>query len=317
MRRRVYVLALAVAILSLPGGAQAAAPSASTGGTQNITQTSALLKGTINPNGEATTYYFQYGTTKAYGSQTPTQGPTAATKGNMPVSAALDGLAPATTYHYRLVAVNASGAKVGGDKTFKTLKPAPTVSLSALPARLVYGAGTTLAGQFTPSPGSPVAGIKITLQQDQSFPFSDFKAAATVKTDAAGHFSFRQIPLTSTSYRVESATNPKATSAAVVVPVAFKVTLSLSTSHPRRGKTVVFSGTVGPQRNGALVRIQKLVHGHWRTVKTGVLAPSPGAAISAYRVRVRVRTRGYYRAYVGGDALNTAGASRRRLIRPR
>jgi hypothetical protein len=317
MRGRVSVLALAVAILSLPGGAQAAAPSASTGGTQNITQTSALLKGSINPNGEATTYYFQYGTTKSYGSQTPPQGPTAATKGNMPVSAALDGLVPGTTYHYRLVATNASGGKVAGDKTFKTLKQAPTVSLSAVPARLVYGGGTALAGQFTPSPGSPAAGVKITLQQDQSFPFSDFRAATTVKTDAAGRFSFREIPLTNTSYRVVSATNPKAMSVPVIVPVAFKVTLSLSTSHPRRVKAVVFSGTVAPQRNGALVRIQKLVRGHWRTVKTGVLGPSPGATISAYRVKARVRSRGYYRAYVGADASNTAGTSRRRLIRPR
>src|SRR5258706_16204728 len=101
MRVKLFVTASLVALIALVGVARAALPSVSTGGARDITQTSVLLKGTVNPNSEATTFYFQYGPTKSYGSQSPTQGPTAASKGNIAVSASVTGLTPATKYHYR------------------------------------------------------------------------------------------------------------------------------------------------------------------------------------------------------------------------
>jgi hypothetical protein len=317
MRLRTSITAALLALLLNAGVARAALPSASTGGARNQTQTSVLLNGTINPNSEPTTYHFEYGPTRAYGSRTAEQGPTGATKGNMPVSASVDGLTPATTYHYRLVATNASGTRLGRDRTFKTLKPAPTVTLAASRRRMVFGGASVLAGQLT-VPGGSAAGVRITLQQDPA-PFNpqDFSAAGTTRTDAAGRFSFTQAPGVNTTYRVVAGANPRPTSAPVVVRVALKVTLSLSTAHPRRGKAVVFSGTVAPARNGQLVRIQKRVGRRWRTVKTGVLGPSPGSQVSAYRVKVRVRKRGVFRALVAGDVANVAGASRTRLIRPR
>ncbi|MFH0888164.1 MAG: hypothetical protein V1871_03030, partial [Planctomycetota bacterium] len=39
----------------------------------NVTQTTATLNGTINPNGVDTNVYFQFGTTTAYGSSTVPQ----------------------------------------------------------------------------------------------------------------------------------------------------------------------------------------------------------------------------------------------------
>ena len=70
--------------------------------------TSATLNGTVNPGGAATDWWFEYGTSTSYGSKSAT---TAAGSGsaNVAVSKALSGLAPATTYHYRLVAKNATG----------------------------------------------------------------------------------------------------------------------------------------------------------------------------------------------------------------
>lgn len=317
MRLRASITAALLALLLPASVARAALPSVSTGGARSVTQSSALLNGTVNPNSEPTTYYFEYGPTKAYGSRTAQQGPTAATKGNMPVSASVQGLSPATTYHYRLVAANASGTRLGGDRSFKTLKPAPTITLGASRGRLIFGSAGVLAGQLT-VPGGSAAGVKITLQQDPA-PFNpqEFRAAATTTTDAAGRFSFTQAPAVNTTYRAVSGAKAAATSAPAVVRVALKVTLSLSTAHPRRGKAVTFSGTVAPARNGQLVRIQKRVAGRWRTVKTGVLGPAPGSQVSVYRVKVRIRKRGVFRAFVGGDVANVAGASRSRLIRPR
>jgi hypothetical protein len=101
----------------------------------------------------------------------------------------------------------------------------------------------------------------------------------------------------------------------VIVGVRNLVTLSLSTAHPKRGRTVVFRGTVGPRRDGQLVRIQKRVSRGWRTVARGVLGPATNAQLSSFSVRARVRRNGVYRAYVGGDAANLPGWSRRRAIR--
>ena len=296
--------------LAAPATASASLPSAGTNGATDITSTSATLRGTVNPNNEATTWYFEYGTTKSYGSRTDSQGPSGATKGNMAVTAPLSGLASATTYHFRLVAVNGSGTKVGGDKTFKTTTP---VSLVASPARVVFSRPTGLSGQVGgPKPG----GVKVTLQQDPApYDARDFKAIATATTDAAGRFSFAQAPGANVAYRVVAATNPRGTSPTVIVGVRNLVTLSLSTAHPKRGRSVLFRGTVGPKRDGQLVRIQKRVSRGWRTVARGVLGVSANTQLSGFSVRLRVRRNGVYRAYVAGDVGNLPGWSRRRAIR--
>ena len=97
----------------------AAAPTVVTGSAVNVGQTAATLQGTVNPGGEATTYFFEYGTTESYGLTTPGQ---SAGNGNTAVNvdAALTGLTAGTTYHYRLVAMNADGTTRGADRTFTT-----------------------------------------------------------------------------------------------------------------------------------------------------------------------------------------------------
>jgi hypothetical protein len=129
--RKSHKLALlisAVAILVLPVGlAQAvSAPGAQTGSVIDVTGTSATLRGAVNPNGQQTNYTFDWGTTTGYGQQTPATSAGSGTAGKA-VAANLTGLAPGTTYHYRLSATNASGTSAGQDRTFTTL-PQPTVS---------------------------------------------------------------------------------------------------------------------------------------------------------------------------------------------
>ena len=305
---KLFALVAAFVVLA-PAAAQAAAPAPATGGAKSITSTSAVLTGSVNPNNEATTYHFEYGPTNKYGSTTPDQGPTAANKVKAPVSAAISALAPGTTYHYRLVATNASGTKAAGDKTFKT---AAGISLSASPRTITFGRQTVLSGQLTSaSPG----GVKVTLEGDPApYNASEFKAVTTATTDATGKFTFAQAPAANTAYRV-TARNPAASSATLSVRVRLRVTMSLSTTHPKRGGLVTFRGSVTPPRNGQLARIQKRVNGHWRTVKTTLLSPSSDPGVSTYRKRLRIRSRGVYRVYVTGDVANAAGASGRRTIR--
>jgi hypothetical protein len=81
--------------------------------------TSARLRGKVRPNSQATEYHFEYGLTDAYDAKTP-----GAYAGSgydlLTVTAAVDGLAPGTKYHYRLVASNDSGTTEGPDRTFTT-----------------------------------------------------------------------------------------------------------------------------------------------------------------------------------------------------
>jgi hypothetical protein len=103
-----------------------AAPAVTTGNASKVTASTATLNGKVNPNGEATTYAFDWGTTPAYGQQT-TPATAGADSTSKAVSAAISGLSPGTTYHFRATATNASGTTVGSDQTFTTFAP-PTAS---------------------------------------------------------------------------------------------------------------------------------------------------------------------------------------------
>jgi hypothetical protein len=104
----------------------AVAPTVVTGPATGVGTTTATLTGSVDPEGAPTTYYFEYGTTDAYGLTTP---PQSAGDGTVPVDvkADLTGLTGNTTYHYRLVAMG-DGTTRGSDRTFTTApNPSPPV----------------------------------------------------------------------------------------------------------------------------------------------------------------------------------------------
>lgn len=85
----------------------------------------AILQGSVNPNGGTTLVRFEYGLTEAYGTSTASQG---AGNGDSPAAVAIpvQGLLPATTYHFRMTASNSLGETSGSDGTFTTDAPPPT-----------------------------------------------------------------------------------------------------------------------------------------------------------------------------------------------
>ena len=128
-------------LLALPVAAQAALapPGVSTGAADSVSYGSATLTGSIDPRGSATSYYFQYGPTSAYGAQTPLA---AAGAGTAPSRwpSPVGGLQPLTIYHYRLIAVNAVGAAAGAGRAFETAKVPLSLAILVAPNPVPYGA---------------------------------------------------------------------------------------------------------------------------------------------------------------------------------
>src|SRR5439155_216328 len=131
------------AVLTTSG---APAPTAVTGAASAVTPTGATLNGSVNPNGRPTTWHFEYGTSTGYGSTTTAQN---AGSGTSPVnvSAPVSGLTTGPTYHFRLVATNATGTSVGADQSFATEGP-PAVTTGS--AQNVSTSSATLTGSVDP-----------------------------------------------------------------------------------------------------------------------------------------------------------------------
>jgi hypothetical protein len=104
-------------------GTRSAQPPADTGGASGVTPTAATLSGTSDPCGTATSYQFEYGTTTGYGAATAAASIGAGNTA-VGVSSSVAGLAPATTYHYRVVTIRGGERLAGPDRAFTTA-PAP------------------------------------------------------------------------------------------------------------------------------------------------------------------------------------------------
>jgi hypothetical protein len=274
----------------------------------SVAQTSAILNGTVNPEGQATSYVFQYGTSTAYGAQTPSASAGPGTK-TIVVSAAIGALAPNTTYHYRLVATSVNGTTLGHDTAFKTAALPAGVTLGAIPGAITFGQLTSLGGRVLPPRPSHVT-VVLQSATGPGGPWHDLSSTTAAST---GAYSFARLaPSEITYYR---ALADGATSATVRVPVHFRVGLVVGRRHVRRGTHVRFHGRVGPAHNGSFALIQWLgPHGRWHTIRRARLRGAAGG-LSFYGVRVRIVRSGRYRVIVGPDASHEAGRSRTVRIR--
>jgi hypothetical protein len=297
--RRSALVAIATTGLAMtaPAVASAVAPIVTTGGAAQVTITAATLTGTVNPRGLSTSYYFQYGTTTAYGSRTASTG---AGKGTSVSAAAaqVSGLGPNTKYHYRLIAHSSDGTTAGNDRTFTTPKQPLGLALSANPNPVVFGAATTLAGTLS---GTGNGARPVQLQQNP-FPFiSGFSNVGNAQlTDTSGNFSFAllSVPLT-TQYRVIIADRPTIASPVVTVGVQVVVHTAVTHRHVRRGSRVRFSGSVHPAVSNAPIAIQKLGRSkNWVTLAGSITKPG-GNGYVIYGKTLRVKRGGSFRVYVG------------------
>ena len=160
MRRILILCGLAVlapAALLAGNALGAGSAVATTNAATAITSTGATVNGTVNPNGQATTYAFQWGLTTSYGNEAPLPLASAGSGStDVSVSLPLGGLASGTVYHFRVIALNATGTAAGVDETFTTAGSAPT------PAAVTTSAASKITANSAVLNGSVVAGASPT-----------------------------------------------------------------------------------------------------------------------------------------------------------
>lgn len=311
-------MAVVVAIgLLAPAGAAARPrkPVVKIRAASDVTTTTAVLNGSVTPRAKGTTYAFQYGTTTLYGTSTPGT-PVATGHGRVRVSVAIGGLAPATRYHFRLVAVNAHGVAHSADRTLRTHRQPLGVSLAATPNPVRPGGATVLAGVLT---GTGNAGRQVVLQANP-FPYTQgFVSVANPQvTSASGGFSFPVLSVSvNTQYRVLMPQRPEVTSPVVVVGTKVRIGTRV---RARRGRHhhghVRLSGRIRPAVDGTVVVVQKRHGGVWRNVGHTV-ARHASAGASRYAKRLRQRRGGRYRVLAFPQGAHVPNKGRTVRVRTR
>ena len=148
-RHLVAALAVVVAMAALTAAALAASsPAVATGSATHISNSGAVLNGTVNPNGASTSDQFEYGLTTGYGLATPLRSVGSGTT-SVSVSGTIGSLIPGTVYHYRVLALNRFGGTTGADRTFKTTGHPPAGVVTG-PAALIGKSTVTLTGTVNP-----------------------------------------------------------------------------------------------------------------------------------------------------------------------
>lgn len=297
MLTALLVTAVTLVFSASASAAAPLAPGVSTGSVSNVTASSVVLHGAVNPKGQTTNYVFQYGTTKGYGAQT-----SLATVGKGAVAIhviqAVGGLQANTTYHYRIVASSPGGATPGADRTFITPKIPLSLQIAGSPNPVLFGNPFAVQGTLS---GTGAAGRVVALQFNP-FPYlAGFKTLGNPEvTSPTGSFSFPVVGLTTnTQLRVVTTSAPFISSPVLVEGVAVRVSFHVRRVHRhRRGEFFRMYGTVAPAEVGARVGFQLLRHGLPSLNQGGAFVVSGTPTVSRFNAIVRIRHRGVYQALV-------------------
>jgi len=261
------------AVLLASAPASAASPAAVTGTVSNLSTTSVRLLGSVDPNSEATSWYFEFGETTSYGTKTATQG---AGSGANPtnVRSEVAGLSVATMFHYRLVAMNASGTTLGADRTFITEGP-PTVATGQ--AQNAISSTATLTGTIDPNGRSTSWHFEYgpTTAYGSRTPTRDAGSGqqSTTVTEALSNLT----PSTTYHYRLVASNSAGTVSGAdaafATVPA---VTLSQSGFRVVAGHYVRLSGTVAGAQPGVSVTVLAQTFGTGAYAQLGTVLTGGG-----------------------------------------
>jgi phosphodiesterase/alkaline phosphatase D-like protein len=287
-------------------------PTVTTNAATAVTADSATLNGTVNANGDSTIVTFEYGTTTSYGSTvTADQSPVSGSS-DTAVSADITGLAPNTTYHYRVKGQNSSGTSDGADMTFTTNASPPTVTTNA--ATAVTATSATLNGTVNANNASTTVTFQYgtttsygtTVTADQS-PVSGTSDTA-VSVDITG-----LIPNTTYHYRVVGQNSGGATDGADMTFTTDKIAPTVTTNAATNigAESATLNGTVNANNDSTTVTFEYGTTTSYGTTVTAAQSPVSGSsdtAVSADITGLIPDTMYHYRAVGQNSAGTTYGA---------
>jgi hypothetical protein len=301
------------------GGGGANTPTVITSAANPISTDNATLNGTVNPNGDNTVAWFEYGPDSALATSTksPDQ-----TKGSgtsaVPVTFTRTGLSPGTTFYYRLAASNSAGTARGSIVSVTTPAPntPPTVQTNAADNLSITGA--TLHGGVIPNGLATIA--RFQWGTDNTFAVPNVTSDQSVGSDNASYLFAANLsgltPGTKYYYRVV-ATNSAGTSTGLTASFTTN-TLSptvVTTAATQIGTdNATLNGTVNP--NGLLTT----AHFDWGTDNTfATFSSTPtqakGSALTAQPVNATLAagtlsagTKYYFRIVANNSAGDSTGS---------
>jgi hypothetical protein len=286
------IAGLALLVLA-PAASALALPGVSTGAATGVSYGAATLTGLVNPHGSNTSYYFQYGPTRAFGAQTALADAGAGTA-TVKVAVPVGGLQPVTAYYYRLIAVNSAGAATGRDAAFKTAKVPLSLAITAGPNPTIFGGTLVIQGTLS---GTGNGDVPVSLQSNP-FPYTQgfVNTGNPELTSAIGGFSFPFVGLTqATQFRVVTTTKPVVASPVAIEGVAVKVEAHVAGTRRRHHARIY--GTVTPAIDGMEVGIMRVVGGH-EVLVAGTVLLHHNATSSRFSRVIRVKRHGLYRVFV-------------------
>ena len=227
-----------------------AAPTVITGPASALTATSATLNGAVNPEALATTWYFEYGPTAAYGLKT-TKERLAPSANPSNLSMSIINLASKATYHFRLVATSSAGTSYGAGVVLIT---GLAVTLNPSASTIVVGSSVDLSGAVA----SGVTGAVVTLESE-GFEQTTFSGIASFTTGVGGTWGFMVRPTSRMTY--EAFTNG-GSSSPVVISVRPAVYLSVEKSGQLATRV---AGSISFATH--VLQLQRLSNGLWVTWK--------------------------------------------------
>lgn len=154
--------------------------------------TAATLQGAVDPGGLSTTYHFEFGKTRAYGTDLPeTEVTIPAGDGLVPIEASTTVLEPNTTYFYRLVAKNAKGESKSLVEVFTTPPERP---LATATSYAQTGRGHVLYGTVDPNGQKTTYYFEFGVPQAGGLRSSEGQSAGTGTTSVSVSQSIGPLP---------------------------------------------------------------------------------------------------------------------------
>ncbi len=173
---------------------RADAPLVVTLAASNVVSDSALLNGTVNPQGAATLAIFKWGTTTNMNQTTTSQNIPAGTN-TVAITQSLTSLIPNTTNYFQLIASNSQGIVTGNMLSFVTPGPLAITSITR------QGNGTVLL-EFN----ATTAGLSYTLQGSTNL--ADWPSITNWPTVVSNQFNFMDMDATNYPLRYYRLKNP-------------------------------------------------------------------------------------------------------------